>query len=287
MRQFRACDVPLLSVGMRSWLHWRDLRPGSGRARRLRRRHWRGGCWQDQVGYRGGHEGAWARAGRAGRRHAHLIDSARPDAGPASRSRLSRSRRRSPARPRARACSLRSSSPRTAGHSFAMSTYGTPAARQASITGLASLVNGPMTDSSTPTPAIAAASDRASPASTVRTSDFPAYGGKRPGEVLQRTTAAPSEPDRHAARGQLGRDQLAAVARSPEQQHIAGHLAVVDRMNRGCGRHNTPLIRVSRTASAALICKVAQGCYIYIPVHHACNGRPSRDSATKTPIWAG
>src|SRR6185312_3871121 len=70
----------------------------------------------------------------------------------------------------ARACSSRSSNPRTAAHSFAMSTYGTPAARQASITGPACRANGPIVDRTTPMPAIASPSDAASLASTVRTS---------------------------------------------------------------------------------------------------------------------
>src|SRR6185437_11560814 len=70
----------------------------------------------------------------------------------------------------ARACSSRSSSPRTAGHSFAMSTYDAPAARQASTTGPACRANGPIVDRTTPTPAIASPSNAASLASTVRTS---------------------------------------------------------------------------------------------------------------------
>jgi hypothetical protein len=98
MRQFRACDVPLLSAGMRSWPYWRGSSArqravaapaSSSLARRVLARP--GWLPRRPRGRAGEGRSCWP-ASRP---------SARPNAVPASRSRLSRSRRRSPARPRA------------------------------------------------------------------------------------------------------------------------------------------------------------------------------------------
>jgi hypothetical protein len=70
-----------------------------------------------------------------------------------------------------------------------------------------------------------------------------AIDGQSLGEVFQWAAAAPSQPQGQAAGGQLGCDELAAVARCPKQQHIAGHLTVSGKADLGCCRHSTPLLR--------------------------------------------
>ena len=70
-----------------------------------------------------------------------------------------------------------------------------------------------------------------------------AIGGQSPGEVFQRAAAASSQPDGQAAGGQLGRDEPAAVPCGPEQQHVAGHLTIIDQTELGCRRHSTLLMR--------------------------------------------
>src|SRR4029077_8323862 len=69
-----------------------------------------------------------------------------------------------------------------------------------------------------------------------------AIGGQSAGEVLQRATAAPGQPDREAADGQLGGGEPAAIPRRPQQQHIAGLLAVSGQTDLRCRRHSTPLL---------------------------------------------